>query len=233
MNSKQSDIDHFEALAADWWNPHGPLKTLHDINPLRLSYIEQNCSLKNQSVLDIGCGGGLLTEALAKLGADVTGIDMSQAALNAARAHQKTGNLTIHYLLSTAEALADAAPHTFDVITCLELLEHVPEPMSVINAIQRLIKPNGHVFFSTINRNTRSYLSTIVGAEYLLKLIPKNTHDFAQFIRPSELSSWSEKAGLSVQDIRGLTYHPFTRQCSLSQDVRVNYLMHCRAKMVP
>jgi 2-polyprenyl-6-hydroxyphenyl methylase/3-demethylubiquinone-9 3-methyltransferase len=180
-------------------------------------------------VIDIGCGGGILTEGMAKLGAIVTGIDMSPAAITVAKLHQHESNLTIDYLLSTAEAIAQERPHSYDVVTCLEMLEHVPDPISVIQACAKLVKPNGHVFFSTLNRNLKSYLYAIVGAEHILKILPKNTHDFAKFIRPSELASWARLAYLSVNEIIGIQYNVFTKQFNLTTDVSVNYLMHMRS----
>ncbi len=225
-NIDTSEIAKFSASAAHWWDTEGEFKTLHDINPLRLNYINKKAPLNGKTVVDIGCGGGILSESMAKLGAHVTGIDMSQAALNVAKLHQLESNVEMEYLLSTAEELASQRPAQYDVVTCLEMLEHVPDPISVIQACAKLVKPDGHVFFSTLNRNLKSYLFAIIGAEYILKLLPHSTHDFAKFIRPSELSEWSRQAGLSVKDMIGIHYNIFTKQFSLNDDVSVNYLVH-------
>lgn len=226
MNVDKIEIAKFDKLAADWWNPQGKLKTLHDINPLRLTYIDENASLKGKKVLDIGCGGGILAESMEKQGAQVTGIDLGEDALQAARLHQEKSKTHVNYLLTSAEEFAVTHANEFDVVTCLELLEHVPDPTSIINSAAKLVKPGGQVFFSTVNRNIKSYLFAIVGAEYLLKMLPKNTHDFAKFIRPSELAEWARKTGLVVKDIVGMTYNPFTKEYKLSKDVSVNYLIY-------
>jgi len=227
MNRDTTEIAKFAKLATHWWDPQGELKTLHDINPLRLKYIDENAFLKGKKVLDIGCGGGILAESMAKQGAHVTGIDLGEDTLQAARLHQETSQTHVNYLLTSAEELAVTHAHEFDVITCLELLEHVPDPSSIINAAAKLVRPGGQVFFSTVNRNVKSYLFAIVGAEYVLKMLPKNTHDFAKFIRPSELAEWVRKAGLTVKDIAGMTYNPFLKEYKLGKDVSVNYLMCC------
>ncbi|MCD6038664.1 MAG: ubiG [Gammaproteobacteria bacterium] len=226
MNIDKTEIEKFSKLAADWWNPEGEMKTLHGINPLRLKYINEKISLKGKKVLDIGCGGGILSESMQTYGAEVTGIDLSEAALEIAKLHQEKNTTHVNYLLISAEEFATDHPHQFDVITCLELLEHVPDPTSIIHAAAKLVRPGGHLFFSTVNRNIKSYLFAIVGAEYLLKILPKNTHDFAKFIRPSELAEWSRQAGLLVNDITGMSYNPFTKEYKLSSDVSVNYLMY-------
>jgi 2-polyprenyl-6-hydroxyphenyl methylase/3-demethylubiquinone-9 3-methyltransferase len=226
MNYDESEINKFAGLANDWWNPQGKLKTLHEINPLRLNYINQSVSLQGKKVLDIGCGGGILAESMAKLGASVTGIDLCEPALAAARGHLPS-DLSIDYLCTSAEDFAKNPiniSEQFDIVTCLELLEHVPDPASVIKAAADLVKPTGHIFFSTINRNIKSYLFAIIGAEYLLKMLPKNTHDFAKFIRPSELAAWSREAGLTTLHFKGITYSPFTKQYTLDDDISVNYL---------
>ncbi len=227
MTLDKIEIAKFAKLAAHWWDPQGQLRTLHDINPLRLNYIDEKTSLEGKKVLDIGCGGGILSESMAKQGAHVTGIDLGEEALQAAQAHQEKSNTNVNYLLISAEELAMTHAHAFDVVTCLELLEHVPDPTSIIHAAAKLVKPGGQVFFSTLNRNVKSYLFAIVGAEYLLKMLPKNTHDFAKFIRPSELAEWTRQAGLVVSDITGMSYNPFTKEYSLSRDVSVNYLVCC------
>lgn len=228
LNIDPAEVAKFSCLSQQWWDPQGELKTLHAINPLRLQYVNDQASLKGKKVLDIGCGGGLLTEAMAKLGAQVTGIDMSEEALMVAKQHQQESSLTIEYLLIPAEKMAEAYPAQFDIVTCMEMLEHVPDPLSVIQACARLVKPGGHVFISTLNRNPKSYLFAIVGAEYLAKLIPKGTHDYAKFIRPSELDEWARKCGLQVADITGLHYSVMTKQFKLNQDVSINYIMHFR-----
>jgi len=227
-NKDQAEIDKFSKLAAHWWNPQGELKTLHDINPLRLSYINTHASIKNKKILDIGCGGGILAESMAKCGAQVTGIDLSEDVLRVAQLHQKNNTNQVNYLLTSAEELARDPAEKFDIVTCLELLEHVPDPISIIKAAAKLVKPNGQLFFSTINRTIKSYLFAIVGAEYLLKMLPKNTHDFAKFIRPSELAEWARQANLTVNDITGITYNPLTKQYQLNKNISVNYLLYLR-----
>jgi len=225
-NIDPAEIAKFSELSAHWWDTQGELKSLHDINPLRLGYInEKTNKLAGKTVLDIGCGGGILAESMARMGAHVTGIDMTEAAIQVAKLHQYESGTSVDYLITTAEQFALERPGQFDVITCLEMLEHVPHPESIVKSTARLIKPGGQVFFSTLNRNIKSYLFAIVGAEYILKMIPKNTHDFAKFIRPSELSEWIRQSGLTVKDITGLTYNPFTKEYALGSDVAVNYFM--------
>jgi 2-polyprenyl-6-hydroxyphenyl methylase/3-demethylubiquinone-9 3-methyltransferase len=226
MNIDQTEINQFSKLSGDWWNPQGALKTLHDLNPLRTRYIDEKAGINGKTVMDIGCGGGLLSESMQMLGAQVTGIDMCEEALQAAKAHQQISGQTVKYLFTTAEKVALACPEAFDVVTCMELLEHVPDPASLVQAAARLVKPGGHVFFSTIDRNVQSYLFAILGAEYITKILPKNTHDFARFIRPAELASWARTAGLTLEDLTGMAYNPFTRQCKLRKDISVNYLAH-------
>lgn len=228
MNIDHSEIAKFSASAAHWWDPQGEFKALHEINPLRLNYINEKAELAGKTVIDIGCGGGILAESMAKMGAHVTGIDMSPAALNVAKLHLLESGIEIEYLQSTAEALADQRPNQYDIVTCLEMIEHVPDPTAIVQAAANLVKPGGHIFFSTLNRNLKSYLFAIVGAEYILKLLPQNTHDFAKFIRPSELSEWSRKVGLIVKDMIGIHYNVFTKEFSLVKDVSVNYLMYLK-----
>lgn len=225
-NIDTAELAKFEAMASKWWDPNSEFKPLHDINPLRLNYIDNIASLSGKKVIDIGCGGGILSESMAQRGALVTGIDMGEAPLSVARIHQKQSGVEVNYLHSTAEKMAEKTPQTYDIVTCLEMLEHVPDPSSVIRACQKMVKPGGHVFFSTINRSPKSYLFAIIGAEYVLKLLPKGTHDYKKLIKPSELAAWSRAAGLVVQDIRGMTYNPFTQKYKLGTNVDVNYLIH-------
>ena len=220
------EIAKFEAKAGFWWDPKGKLKSLHDINPLRLGYIDGRHSLSGKKVLDVGCGGGLLSEAMARAGAQVTGIDMSQAPLSAAMAHMRISGVPIDYRLSTAEDFASAFPHSFDVVTCMELLEHVPDPGSVVRACGRLVKPGGSVFFATLNRNIKSFLFVIVAAEYLLGMLERGTHTWRRFIKPSELTVWGEEVGLSCRDLTGLHYNLLTHRYSLGGDLHTNYLAH-------
>ncbi len=233
MNQNTANVDpaevaKFEELASRWWDPNSEFKPLHDINPLRVDYIDRHCGgLAAKKVIDVGCGGGILAEAMAAKGAEVTGIDMGEAPLSVARLHLLESGLDVHYRHATAEAMAEEAPGAFDVVTCLEMLEHVPDPASVIRACATLAKPGGKVFFSTINRNPKSYLFAIIGAEYLLRLLPKGTHDYRKFIRPSELERWAREAGLTLRDITGMSYNPLTQTYSLGRDVDVNYLVAC------
>lgn len=226
QNIDTEELAKFARLAAHWWDIEGELKTLHQVNPLRLSYIASKTTLKDKKVLDIGCGGGILSESLTQSGAEVTGIDMNQSVIDVAKIHQRETGISNEYLCITAEDFAQQRPAYYDVVTCLEMLEHVPNPASVIKACATLVKPGGHVFFSTLNRNPKSYLFAILGAEYILKLLPKNTHDYAKFIRPSELSHWSRQAGLVPKHTQGITYQPFTKQFSLTSDISINYLLH-------
>jgi 2-polyprenyl-6-hydroxyphenyl methylase/3-demethylubiquinone-9 3-methyltransferase len=227
-NLDPQEIGKFEELASRWWDPGSEFKPLHDINPLRLDYIDQRARLANKQVVDIGCGGGILTESMAARDAIVTGIDMGSAPLNVARLHLLESGLQVEYRQITAEQLASERAGVYDIVTCMEMLEHVPDPASIIQACYELVKPGGHVFFSTINRNPKSYLFAIIGAEYLLRMLPRGTHDFRKFIRPSELHQWARQAGLVVEDISGMSYNPFTRIYSLGSDIDVNYLMHAR-----
>ncbi|MDO7597591.1 MAG: bifunctional 2-polyprenyl-6-hydroxyphenol methylase/3-demethylubiquinol 3-O-methyltransferase UbiG [Pseudomonadota bacterium] len=227
-NVDPNEVAKFEALANGWWDTEGESKPLHEINPLRLDYIKTKCSLYNKKVIDVGCGGGILSEALAKNDATVTGIDMGEMPLNVARLHALEAGLSIDYQQLTAEQKAQQSANEFDIVTCMEMLEHVPDPVSVIMACAQLVKPGGDVFFSTLNRHPKAYLFAVVGAEYLLKMLPKGTHDYKRFIRPSEMASWCRQAGLEVSHITGLSYNPLTKNYSLGDDVKVNYLMHCR-----
>lgn len=225
-NIDRAELAKFEAIASKWWDPESEFRPLHDINPLRLNYIDERCSLNGKTVIDIGCGGGILSESMAKRGANVTGIDMGEAPLAVAKLHKLESGVEVNYLHSTAEAFAEQKPESYDIVTCLEMLEHVPDPASVIKACAKLVKPGGHVFFSTINRNPKSFVFAIVGAEYVLNLLPKGTHDYKKLIRPSELSEWSRAARLSVTEVSGMTYNPFMKRYKLGRDASVNYLIH-------
>lgn len=224
------EISKFSAMADYWWNPSGRLKSLHDINPLRLGYIKGRTPLAGKKVLDVGCGGGLLSEAMAASGATVTGIDMGQAPLEAAMAHMKDTGLDIDYQCDSAESFAAAASGTFDVVTCMELLEHVPDPESVVKACERLAKPGGDVFFATLNRNPKSFFFAILGAEYILSMIERGTHRYSRFVKPGELLNWGKKAGLAICDLTGLHYHLLTRKYSLGGNTHVNYLAHFKCR---
>jgi len=223
-NVDDLEIRKFEALASRWWDPNSEFKPLHDINPLRVNYISQHINLAEKRVLDIGCGGGILAEALAHHGATVTAIDKAEASLSVAKLHLLESQLDISYLDSTAEEFAETQPAQFDVVTCLEMLEHVPDPSSVVAACQRLVKPGGLVFFSTINRNPKSYLFAIIGAEYQLNLLPRGTPDYAKLIKPSELATWSRQAHLTLRDQIGMGYNPLTKKYFLQNSLDVNYL---------
>ena len=228
-NADPAELAKFSALAHRWWDPHSEFRPLHEINPLRLSWIAEAAGgLSGKDVLDVGCGGGILAEAMAGAGARVTGIDLSAKALGVAKLHQLESGAAVDYRLIAAEDMAAAQPGTFDLVTCMEMLEHVPDPSAVVSACATLVKPGGWVFFSTLNRNPKSFLFAIVGAEYLLRLLPKGTHEYARFIRPSELARWSRNAGLGLQGSRGMEYNPFTRRYWLSADTSVNYLIACR-----
>lgn len=228
-NVDHSEINKFEALAARWWDPNSEFKPLHEINPLRLDYIDGIAPLAGKKVLDVGCGGGILAESMAERGAHVTGIDMGESNLSVARLHLLESGLQVDYRQITAEELAAEEAGSYDVVTCLEMLEHVPEPASVIQACRQLVKDDGNVFFSTINRNPKSYLFAIIGAEYVLNLLPRGTHDYEKFIRPSELDRWMRRSGLHMADMKGMVYNPFTRTYRLDKhDVAVNYLVHAR-----
>jgi 2-polyprenyl-6-hydroxyphenyl methylase/3-demethylubiquinone-9 3-methyltransferase len=225
-NIDPAEIAKFSELASHWWDTHGEMKSLHDINPLRLQYIDQHSPLMGKKVIDIGCGGGILSESMDKKGAHVTGLDMSKQAIQVAKLHQHESGTHVDYFVSTAEDFAAKHPGEFDVVTCLEMLEHVPDPSSIVRACAALVKPGGSVFFSTLNRNMKSYLFAIIGAEYVLNIIPKNTHDYAKFIRPSELSEWARKSSLAVKNMTGLTYNPLNKTYKLCEDISVNYLVY-------
>jgi len=227
-NVDHAEVSKFEALAARWWDPDSEFKALHEINPLRLGYVQSRISLRGREVLDVGCGGGILSEAMALAGAKVTGIDMGEEPLRVADLHTLETGVEVHYRQISVEALAGERPASFDVVTCMEMLEHVPDPGSVIEACARLVRPGGHVFFSTLNRNPKSYLFAILGAEYVLNLLPRGTHDYSRFIRPSELDRWVRATPLRVTDLTGLTYNPVTRQYKLCDDIDVNYLATCQ-----
>lgn len=232
MSQPQSNVDpheigKFEEMAHRWWDKDGEFRPLHEINPLRLSFMERHAGpLEGKRCLDVGCGGGILSEAMAARGAVVTGIDMGEAPLEVARLHGLESGVKVEYRRITAEALAEESPSSFDVVACMEMLEHVPDPESVVQACARLVKPDGHVFFSTLNRNPKSFLLAIVGAEYLLHMLPRGTHEYRRFIRPSELDEAIRAAGLETAHISGMSYDPLRRAYRLSDDVSVNYLVH-------
>jgi 2-polyprenyl-6-hydroxyphenyl methylase/3-demethylubiquinone-9 3-methyltransferase len=225
-NVDTEELNKFSELAHKWWDKTSEFKPLHDINPLRLNYIDTAVSLKGKTVLDVGCGGGILSESMAQKGAQVTGIDLGEKALKVAQLHSLESGVVVDYQLIAVEELAEKQPSSFDVVTSLEMLEHVPNPASVVAACAKLVKPGGHVFFSTINRNPKSYLFTVVGAEYVLNMLPRGTHDYAKFIKPSELANWVRAAGLSLNDQIGMSYNPIAQHYRLGDDVSVNYLMH-------
>ena len=225
-NVDQAEIARFAALASRWWDRNGEMKALHDINPLRANYIDQHAQAAGKSLLDVGCGGGILSEAMAHRGATVCGIDMGCEPLEVARLHLLESGLAIEYQQSTAEDYAEQLAGQFDIVCCMEMLEHVPDPASVIRACAKLCKPGGQLFFSTINRNPKAWLMAIIGAEYLLNLVPKGTHSYDKLIRPSELSRWLRDAGLQLQDICGLEYNPLTKHYSLGDNTDVNYMVY-------
>jgi 2-polyprenyl-6-hydroxyphenyl methylase/3-demethylubiquinone-9 3-methyltransferase len=226
LNADPNEIDKFSALAHRWWDPESEFKPLHQINPLRLEWIERLAAIKGKTVLDIGCGGGILSESMAVKGAAVTGIDLSDKALAVARLHLLDSGNTVSYQKISAEDLAQQCPASFDVVTCMEMLEHVPDPASTIAACAALVKPGGHVFFSTINRNAKAYVLAVIGAEYVLRMLPKGTHEYAKFIKPSELARWAKSVGLEPDELIGMTYNPFSKIYALGRDSDVNYLLH-------
>ncbi len=227
-NADPAELQKFGALAHRWWDPQGDMRSLHDLNPLRLDWIDRLASLSGKRVLDVGCGGGILAESMAQRGARVTGIDLSSKPLRVAQLHALESGITVDYRETSAEALAAGSPAAFDVVTCMEMLEHVPDPGSVVAACGALVRAGGWVFFSTINRNPKAFLLAIVGAEYLLRLLPRGTHEYEKLIRPSELAAMAQAAGLELVEILGLTYNPLTRRFALGRDTDVNYLVACR-----
>lgn len=225
INVDPAELEKFAALAHRWWDKNSEFKPLHAINPLRLNFIDGAVGLKDKLVLDVGCGGGILSESMAEKGAHVTGIDLGEKALKVARLHQLESGAKVDYRLIAVEELAKQQPESFDVVTCMEMLEHVPDPAAIINACARLVKPGGAVFFSTINRNPKAYLFAVIGAEYVLNMLPKGTHEYEKFIKPSELSAWARQSGLSVDELKGMSYNPLTQHYSLGSDISVNYLI--------
>ena len=229
INADPLELEKFSQLAHRWWDPNSEFKPLHEINPLRMGYIESLAGLQDKVVLDVGCGGGILSEGMASRGAKVTGIDLSDKALKVAKLHLLESGQQVEYRKITTESLAKEQPQHYDIVTCMEMLEHVPDPMSVVRACAKLVKPGGWVFFSTINRNLKSYLFAIIGAEYILKLLPRGTHEYANFIKPSELARMARNAGLHDEELIGMTYNPFTKVYTLGNDADVNYIMAYRA----
>ncbi len=225
LNADPAELEKFGDLAHRWWDPNSEFKPLHDINPLRLDWIDGAIGLPGKRVLDVGCGGGLLSEGMAVRGAEVTGIDLSERPLGVARLHLLESGQKVDYRKISAEQMAEEMPGAFDAVTCLEMLEHVPDPASIVESCARLVKPGGQVFFSTINRNPKAYLLAVIGAEYVLQMLPKGTHDFAKFIKPSELTRWCKQSGLEPDELIGMTYNPLTRHYALGRDTDVNYLV--------
>jgi 2-polyprenyl-6-hydroxyphenyl methylase/3-demethylubiquinone-9 3-methyltransferase len=226
VNVDPAELQKFATLAHRWWDPASEFKPLHEINPLRLDYIDRIAALSGKVVLDVGCGGGILSESMAERGARVTGIDLGEKALKVAQLHKLESGVAVDYRLVSVEKLAEERPESFDVVTCMEMLEHVPEPAAIVEACARLVKPGGQVFFSTLNRNPKSYLLAVIGAEYVLNMLPKGTHDYRKFITPSELSAWCRQAGLDVAGMTGMSYNPLSKRYWLDSDVSVNYILH-------
>lgn len=229
MNVDPAELDKFSELAHRWWDPQSEFRPLHEINPLRLGYIDGIATIAGKSVLDVGCGGGILAEAMARSGAQVTGIDLADKPLKVARLHLLESGLDVTYRKIAVEELALESPHSYEVVTCMEMLEHVPDPAATVRACAELLKPGGHAFFATLNRNPKSYLYAIIGAEYVLNLLPRGTHDYARFIKPSELSAACRSAGLNVEGLVGMTYNPFSKTYALEADTGVNYILYARA----
>ena len=227
-NADPAELAKFEALAQSWWDPKGPSKPLHDLNPLRLQYVQRLAELANKEVLDVGCGGGILSEAMARVGAKVLGIDLGQGVLDVAELHAMEAKVPVTYRAVAAEDLARERPGTFDVVTCMEMLEHVPDPGATLGALAQLVRPGGDVIVSTLNRNARAFAVAIIGAEYIARVLPRGTHEYRKFIRPSELARWGREVGLELKDLTGISYNPLTRAFSLSSDTSVNYLAHFR-----
>jgi 2-polyprenyl-6-hydroxyphenyl methylase/3-demethylubiquinone-9 3-methyltransferase len=227
INVDPLELEKFSQLAHHWWDPTSEFKPLHDINPLRLDYIDRIAHLKNKSVLDVGCGGGILAESMAERGARVTGIDLAEKPLKVAELHLRESGREVEYRMIPAEDLAREAPHSFDVVTCMEMLEHVPDPATTVRACAELLKPGGLAFFATINRNPKSYLFAVIGAEYVLRLLPRGTHDYGKFIKPSELAAMCRASGMEVASLIGMTYDPFSKAYALGNDASVNYILHC------
>jgi 2-polyprenyl-6-hydroxyphenyl methylase/3-demethylubiquinone-9 3-methyltransferase len=227
-NADPHELQKFSDLAHRWWDPNAEFKPLHELNPVRLGWIDSHAHLTGKRVLDIGCGGGILSESMAGLGAQVKGVDLSTQALGVADLHSLESGVTVDYEEIAAEALAAREPGTYDVVTCMEMLEHVPDPSAIVAACATLVKPGGWVFFSTLNRNAKSYLFAVIGAEYVAQMLPKGTHDYARFIRPSELAAFVRAAGLRTEDIKGITYRPLSKHFDLSDDTSINYMLACR-----
>ena len=232
MNADELELQKFGEIAHKWWDKNSEFKPLHELNPLRLGFIDDLVGLHGKRVLDVGCGGGILSESMYFKGADVVGIDLGEKAINVAKLHQLESGAKVAYQYISVEQLATEQPASFDVVTCMEMLEHVPDPKAVVEACAQLVKPGGSVFFSTINRNPKAYLFAVLGAEYVLNLLPKGTHDYAKFIKPSELANWVRVSGLNVSEMRGMSYNPMTKHYSLGDDVSVNYMMHTTTSLL-
>ena len=228
VNADPAELARFAAIASRWWDPDGEMRPLHDLNPIRLRYVERAGALAGRAVVDVGCGGGLLAEAMARQGARVVGLDLAAELVEVARLHALDAGVAVDYRIESAEQHAGSSAASYDVVTCMEMLEHVPDPAAVVAALATLVRPGGHVFVSTLNRTPRAYAVAILGAEYVLRLLPAGTHTYAKFIRPSELAAWARAAGLQHVDVAGLDYDPFSRSARLTTDARVNYLMHFR-----